>query len=377
MSEPKFNKNLGRSIILGAVALLVGFIALKQLGKEETKNAPKISFRSKAVDVEVVKLSDIPVNIEVSGRLKARNRLELYSEVSGVLKSSNFRAGSKFAANQTIASIDDSEFRAQLKAQKSTFMGLISQSLADISLDYPDDYETWKTFLQNIDPNKPLPKLPSLSNQQLKQFISGKNILSNYYAIQSQEVRLRKHHISAPYSGVLSETSIDPGTLVRVGQKLGTFTQQGGYELEASVSKTDLAYLKIGSKVSLFSEEFNKTYPGVVSRINTIIDPGTQLVSVFLNVNSPDLYEGSYLVAKISGGTATNSLKIRRNLLVDNGIYIVQEDSTLHLQSVEIVNYLGESAIIKGLKNGNIVPTQTISGAFEGMKVIPTSKSEL
>ena len=376
MSEPKFNKNLIRSILLGLLVLVIGFLVSKQLAKTDTKNDPKISFRTKSVEVEAVKLKDIPVSIEVSGRLKAKNRLELYSEVSGILKSSTFRAGTRFAANQTIASIDDSEFKAQLKAQKSTFMGVISQSLADISLDYPNDYEAWKTFLQEIDPNKPLPSLPNLSNQQLKQFISGRNILSNYYSIQSQEVRLQKHRITAPYSGVLSETSIDPGTLVRAGQKLGTFTQQGGYELEASVSKNDLAYLKIGNKVSLYSDEFDKTYVGVVSRINSIIDPATQLVGVFLNVSSPDLHEGSYLQAKISGGIAQQALQIKRSLIIENGIYVVKADSTLHLQPIDIVNFLGEFAIVKGVQEGSYIPVSAISGAFEGMKVLPIKQTD-
>ncbi|NNJ55976.1 MAG: HlyD family efflux transporter periplasmic adaptor subunit [Bacteroidia bacterium] len=375
MSEPKFNQNLVRSILLGILAIGIGILIFKQFSKDDTKSEPKISFRSKSVIAEKALLSDIPILIEVSGRLKASNRLELYSEVSGILKSSNFRAGSKFSKNQTIASIDDREFRAQLKAQKSSFMGLISQILADVSLDYPNEYETWKTFLQNIDPNNSLPKIPDVTDQQFKQFISGRNILSNYYNIQSQEVRLQKHRITAPYSGVLSETSIDPGTLVRAGQKLGTFTQQGGYELEASVSKTDLAYLKIGSKVNLFSDEFNKTYQGTVSRINSIIDPGTQLVSVFLKVSGSDLHEGSYLTAKISGGTATNALKIKRSLLFDNSTYIIQEDSTLYKQPVEILNYLGEYAIIKGITSGSKVPNQAISGAFEGMKVIPITQT--
>ncbi|MBT8326860.1 MAG: HlyD family efflux transporter periplasmic adaptor subunit [Bacteroidia bacterium] len=375
MSEPKFNQNLVRSILLGILAIGIGILIFKQFSKDDTKSEPKISFRSKSVIAEKALLSDIPILIEVSGRLKASNRLELYSEVSGILKSSNFRAGSKFSKNQTIASIDDREFRAQLKAQKSSFMGLISQILADVSLDYPNEYETWKTFLQNIDPNNSLPKIPDVTDQQFKQFISGRNILSNYYNIQSQEVRLQKHRITAPYSGVLSETSIDPGTLVRAGQKLGTFTQQGGYELEASVSKTDLAYLKIGSKVNLFSDEFNKTYQGTVSRINSIIDPGTQLVSVFLKVSGSDLHEGSYLTAKISGGTATNALKIKRSLLFDNSTYIIQEDSTLYKQPVEILNYLGEYAIIKGITSGSTVPNKAISGAFEGMKVIPITQT--
>ena len=42
--------------------------------------------------------------------------------------------------------IDDREFAAQLKAQKSAFMGLLSQVLPDISIDFNAQHKTWSDF---------------------------------------------------------------------------------------------------------------------------------------------------------------------------------------------------------------------------------------
>jgi membrane fusion protein (multidrug efflux system) len=120
------------------------------------------------VAVQPAEPSDIPIYIQVSGRLQSVNRMDLYAEVSGVLKNSNFRSGQSFGAGQPIATIDDSEYRAQLIAARSTFMGLISQSLADLTLDYPEDANEWKLFLQSINPKEKLPELPRVENQQLK-----------------------------------------------------------------------------------------------------------------------------------------------------------------------------------------------------------------
>jgi multidrug efflux pump subunit AcrA (membrane-fusion protein) len=305
--------------------------------------------------------------------LQATNRLELYSEVTGVLLTSNFREGQQFAAGQIIASIDDAELRTALTAQRSNFMTIVNQALADISLDYPADATAWKTFVQNIKPSQLLPSLPKLDNVQLKQFISGRNILTAYYNIQSQEIRLRKHKIAAPYSGVLSEATIDPGTLVRAGQKIGTFVQLGTYELEAPVSRNDLKHLKVGSTVKLKSTELGKEFNGTVSRINSIINPTTQMVSIFLKVTGAELREGLYLKATINGGAEQNALLVDRNMLEDGkAIYTISADSTLVLTPIEVISFLDEKAIIKGIKNGILIPNKAISGAFEGLKIEPS-----
>ena len=372
MSEQLFSKNLGRSIIIGAIILVVGYVVKGQLSKKDEKATPKISFRSKIVETVPAATSALPINVNVSGRLLATNRMDLYAEVSGILHNNSFKSGQRFGSGQSIAVIDDSEYKAQLTAARSSFMGLLSQSLVDISLDYPEEAPTWQAFLNNIQPNQKLPDLPKIENNQLKRFLSGRNILSNYYTIQSQEVRLNKYRITAPYSGLLSETSIYPGTLVQSGQKIGTFVQQGTYELETAVTRSDLIFLKKGSKVSLRSQALSKEYQGTVSRINSTINPTTQLVSVFLTVKGADLKEGMYLDANIQAGLAKDAISIDRNILVDGkSIYTITADSTLTLMPVKVITYSEDQAIIEGIPPGTSLPLNPVSGAFEGMKIIP------
>jgi multidrug efflux pump subunit AcrA (membrane-fusion protein) len=373
MSDTKFNKNLIRSIILGVAALLAGILISKLMGKKDAQSDVKISFRSKMVAVQPFQSGQIPLTIAVTGRLKASERMELFADVGGVLQNRNFKAGNKFTSGSIIASIDKSEFAAQLKAQKSTFMGLVSQSLPDLAMDYPQDYTKWKNFLGSIEPTAPLPPLPSFDNQSVKQFLAGRNIISTYYQIQSLQERLRKYNIIAPYSGVLTEATIDPGTLVRIGQKLGTYVKTGGYELEVAVSKNDLKFLKVGNKVTLHSEELNKDYIGTVSRINDIVNPATQQISVFLSVNGAELREGIYLAATINGGLASKSMIVNRKLFIDgNALYTVMPDSTLHLQPIEVLNFSEEKAVITGVPENTWITIEPVSGAFEGMKVVPT-----
>jgi hypothetical protein len=115
---------------------------------------------------------------------------------------------------------------------------------------------------------------------------------------------------------------------------------------------------------------------GTISRINSTINPTTQQVSVFITVNGKNLKEGLYLDAMINAGTANEAIAIIRNTLVDGkAIYTVSEkDSTLRLQPIVIISFAEDKAIIKGITKGTLLPVTPISGAFEGMKIVPQTK---
>lgn len=376
MTKTRFNKTLVRSLIGGILAIFVGIFLSKRLSSGGIEKNINISFRNKLVAVQEVKTSEIQIKIRVNGRLKALNRMEIYPEVNGILLSTSFREGASMSAGDIIARMDSREFELQLQSQKSSLISLLAQSLPDMAVDYPEAYPYWKSFAASIRSDAPLPSLPLVGNDQLRQYLSVRSILPSYYNIQSQEERLKKYLIRAPYNGILSEALVDPGTMVRAGQKIGTYVNRGAYELQASLSLNDLNYLKTGSKVRLYTEKKDQSYIGTLSRVNTVVDPLTQMVSAFLTVEGPDLREGLYLQAEIWGGVRENAYEVKRQMLQGNQLYLVGRDSSLYLKEVEILSFNGENAIISGLTSGDMMPVRMIPGAFEGLKVIPEIEKE-
>lgn len=375
MAQIRFNKTLVRSIIIGILILFAGRIISGRLSKKDQGAEVKISFGERQVKVFKANPGDIPLNIELSGRLRAASRMELFAEVNGVLESQQFRAGQRFQTGQVLARINDDEFRAQVRAQKSALMAQISQAMPDITFDYPDQAAAWKQWLTSIDPNRSLPELPEGGSQAFRQFISARNILSTYYNIQSLEERLKKYEIRAPFSGVLSEALIDPGALVRSGQKIGTLVSSGVFEMEAAVTRSDLRLLAQGRQVKLMGEDGKSSYTGTVVRINEVVNPNTQLVSVYLKVQGQGLKEGMFMRASIDGGTAKEAIRVKRQLCEGGKIYLTGKDSSLFKQEVRIISYQGEYAVIDGVEAGAWVPSSYISGAFEGLKVVPVEVS--
>jgi membrane fusion protein (multidrug efflux system) len=357
---------LGIAFIGGAVFLGKYFIDKNQ------KPRPKYKKTIKTVFVKNVKNKDIPIILSASGSLMAKNKIELFSEVQGILKPSKkaFKAGTNFYKGETLLSINSEEFYAGLQSQKSNLYNLITAIMPDVRLDYPNDFKKWEGYLNAFDMNETVAKLPEFSSDKEKYFISGRGILTAYYTVKNLEVRLQKHQIKAPFTGVLTEVAVNPGTLVRVGQKLGEFIDPSIYEMEVAINAEFADLLKVGNTVALSNLDKSKNYAGTVARVNGKIDQVSQTINAYIDVKHPDLKEGMFLEANVVAKSESDAIEISRKLLVDNtAVYTVKNDSILSLIDVNLVYFGAEIVVIKGLKNNDKILTQTLPGAFDGMIV--------
>jgi len=356
---------LGLALLAGAVLVSNKFIA--------NKKKPKPTFKKivKTVFTENVKNKEIPVILQASGNLSAKHKLQLFAEVQGVLKTANkeFKSGTTYSKGETILRINSDEFFANIQSQKSNFNNSIIAIMPDIRLDYPNEYQKWNNYLKSLDINKPTPKLPIINSDKEKYFISGRGINTVYYNIKNLEVKLNKYRLKAPYTGIVTESLVTPGTLVRVGQKLGEFIDPSVYEMEASVNAEFADLLKKGSKVHLQNTERTKEYIGKVIRINGQVDSKSQTIKAYIQVVSKDLKEGMFLEANLKAKSIKDAVEISRKLLVnDNQIFVVK-DTILSLIKINPVYYSADKVIIKGVEDGTKLVSKSVPGAYEGMAV--------
>jgi len=357
---------LGIALIAGAIILGNYFVDKNQRPK------PKYKKTIKTVFVQDVENKDIPIILSANGNLVAKNKIDIFSEVQGVLQPSNksFKPGTKYSKGEILLSINSDEFTASLQSQKSNLFNLITSILPDIRLDYTPEFKKWDSHLHSFDMNKSVPKLPVFLSDKEKYFVSGRGILTAYYNVKNLEVRLSKYKIRAPFSGVVTETLVSSGTLVRSGQKLGEFIDTSIYEMEVSINAEFADLLKVGNAVALSNLNKSKKYTGKVVRVNGKIDQVSQTINAYIDVKHSDLKEGMFLEANLVAKSELDAIEISRKLLVDNtAVYIVKNDSILSLINVNPVYFGAEVVVIKGLKNNDKILTQTLPGAFDGMIV--------
>ncbi|MEM9001390.1 MAG: HlyD family efflux transporter periplasmic adaptor subunit [Bacteroidota bacterium] len=361
------------SIALGIGILVMGLFLFFLLGnKEDASEKTTMENRKRPhISVAHVNLQSRSYVVTATGTLAAKEKIELYSEVQGVLllTGTPFKEGNRFAKGQTILRVDNSEYLAQLQSSKSNLVSEIAAMLADMEIEFPEAAKKWEQYLRDFDVNERLQPLPGFSSDAEKFFVTGRNITKTYFDTKNQQERLAKYNINAPFSGTVTEANVNPGTLVRSGQKLGEFIDTSVYELRLSIPATENQYLDLGKQVSLRPLESTVTFQGEISRINPKINQQTQTIEVFVEVSDARLKDGQYLTAQVFGEDVPDVLKIANSLILENDHVYIIKDSTLQLQKVVPFNYVGDSVVVKGLKDGMLIVDEIIANAYPGLKV--------
>ena len=359
--------------VLGVLLIVGSYFIAKKLIDNKHKPKPVASKVIKTVFIDTVINSTIPIVIPANGVLKAKQRVELYSEVQGVFRSGSklFRTGQTYSQGQILIKVDASEYYASVQSAKSNLYNSIAAIMPDLRLDYPNVFQKWQNYLIAFDLNKSTPKLPEMSSELENYFITGRGIVASYYNVKNLEQRLSKYTISAPFNGVLTEALVTEGSLIRNGQKLGEFINPNVYEMEVSISKTFANILKVGETVSLSNLDKTEFYTGKVSRVNGSINPSTQTITVFIEVAHENLKEGLYLEANLNAKQIDDAIEIDRNLLLeDQQIYVVR-DSLLDVISVKPVHFSDTKVVLKDVPNGTIILNRPVPGAYSGLLVKP------
>lgn len=357
--------------ILGVLLIVGAFFGAKMIIDSKKSFKPRAQKVIKTVFTEVVENGSVPIVVPANGNLIAKNRVELYSEVQGVFRKGSklFKTGERYNRGEAIIRIDASEYSASVLSAKSNLFNELTSIMPDLRLDYPEFFPKWQSYLNSFDMSKPIPKLPEMTSEKEKFFISGRGILTSFYNVKNLEQRLSKYRISAPFSGVLTETLVTEGTLVRSGQKLGEFINTDVYELEVAVSKKFSDLLKVGESVELSAMDDSKKYTGKVARINGRVDQASQTIKAFIEVKDGTLREGMYLEAILDAKQESNAIEIDRNLLLEGDKIFVVRDTILDMIDVKPVYFSDKKVVLKEVPNGTVIMSKPLLGAYTGMAV--------
>ncbi|NER18772.1 HlyD family efflux transporter periplasmic adaptor subunit [Spongiivirga citrea] len=358
-------------VILGLVLIILACIFAAWLIIGNVKIRPVPQKVVKTVFVDTVQNGLVPITIEAKGNLVAKRRVELFSEVQGVLKSGSklFKPGQAYQKGSVLLRINADEYFASVKSQKSALINQITGIMPDLRLDYPEAYTKWQVYLNSIDVNKTLPKLPEVTSEKERYFLSGRNIFTSFYNVKNLEQRLVKYNIKAPFTGILTQALVTEGTLIRPGQKLGEFIDTGSYELEVAINKSYADLLQVGKTVLLKNLDKTKEYKGVVSRINGNVDVASQTINAYIEVKDNSLREGIYLEAMLDAREEDNAIMISRNLLQPNDQVFAVKDSILTLVPATPVYYTDKSVVLKDIPNETVLIKSPVPGAYSGMLV--------
>lgn len=372
------------SIILLSLISFIGKISYESGVSYGEKNAEEIRLKRiktdfkdsiipKYVNTKTIFNDTIPFIINGSGRVISSSNINISSEVQGKLISNiNLKKGTEFTKGQILFKVKDDDAQLLLIAKKSNFLNLVSNSLADIKIDFSAEFLKWDTFFNSIKVNSPLPVFPSFSSTKEKNFIISRSFLSEYYSIKSDEERLKKYLIIAPFNGSIIEAFTDEGAVVNPGSPIVNIIRKGDLEIEIPINPDYISKVKKGYEVILTQD--NNQYSGSITRIGDFVNANTQNLSVFAKLvsNNNNLLNGMYLEASIKCDGFENVVKIPRKAVFGNNmIFTVNEDSLLIPKKINVKSMQNNLVLASGIENATILVIEPVINAKDSMKVYP------
>lgn len=362
------------TIVLGLLLIVGGIGTCRKLAGSKTsppRNEPPTQAR--AVRTIDARNGPVRLSIPITGRLRAMDRMLITAEVGGAIQRTgrSFREGVSFRQGEVLFRLDDGEVRAQINAQQSAFLRTLVQLVPDLRIDMPEAAARWDAYLKRVTVDGPLPELPPPATDQERNYLAGRGLLDQYHGIRALYERLQKYVITAAFDGVVAAGGVEPGTIVTPGTRLGEFIAPGSLELETAIGEGELSLVKVGDTLQLSGADATGRWVGRIIRAGESIDPSTQTVKLFVQVDGKGLRDGQYLGGTIEAGSLNDAVSVPRSaLLEDQALYTVK-DSALVKQPVTVLHQGVEQAVVQGLADGQLVVIDRLSGAFEGMRVVP------
>ncbi len=358
-----------RHLLIIAVFLIFNIFVAYSLysvsKKDKVEEKPKLVFVPTLTAAKVVNKTET-MNIGGFGTITSFNAVDLACEVQGKLTAGkhNLKPGIKFKKGDLLFKINDADAQYNLRARKSSFITIIANLLPDLRSDFPEEFEKWNSYINDIKLNEALPQLPAWKTTKEKIFISTRNVLTEYFNIKGLEEQLNKYSVYAPFSGVITDVYLSNYSVVNPGARILRIVETDNFEVAVSIGAEQLDLVHIGAQTSIYSTDGILKGSGTVVRISEVINKNTQSVDVYVKPKSLagfTFIEGEYIHVKIDQQDEQTGYRLPKEAVVDNYVYLYSPtDSTLQPQLVQVVETNAEGVFVKGLKDNMIVVTQEV-----------------
>lgn len=355
------------AIIAGAGIATFLLIATKPESKKNLNSTSVLG-----VKTIVAEPANYSVDMTYPGRVAAREIVTLTSEVTGKILPSQvaLKVGERFKKGDVIVNILDAAVRASHNALISQFLNTLSNTLPDLKVDFPDQYDKWYSFFSEVDIDKKLPELPSINSDKEKVYISNKDIFSSYYNLLQNEIILSRYQIIAPFNGVYSSVAKEVGDIATANSEIAKIISTDRLELVVGVSLADAQKLSEGTVVDVVSQA-GKVYKGSIDRIAPFVNQSTQSINVYVLFSEPSLeiVEGQMLNLTMPSVALEDVIEINREAIVGDSIVYGVQNALLKSVKVEVVANTPTRSYLRGITAGDTIVGESLVSPYVGMPV--------
>jgi membrane fusion protein, multidrug efflux system len=339
-------------LLAGGITLLLRVTHERALAKEtEIETIPTVA----VVNPTPEKPDE---DLILPGSMLAYEESPIYARTNGYLVRWYKDIGSRVTKGELLAKIDTPEVDQELNQARATRQQIVAQmEIAKITAD------RWEN----------LRKTDSVSAQEADQYSSGyRQSQANLSAADANVRRLEQlegfKDVYAPFTGVLTRRTVDPGALINAGaqaagRELFDLARVDPLRVYTSVPQAYAPYIKVGAKTFITLQEFpGQKFVAEVARTAEAIDTNTRTLLTEVDVPNKDgrLLPGSFGEVHFAVGSNVNKVTVPVNTMLFRAqgaqVAVVGPDNKVQLRPINIGRDYGTTLEILG----GVEPTDRI-----------------
>jgi RND family efflux transporter MFP subunit len=319
------------------VLVLIAAAVLASCGRQEAVPGKAAKTATIPVTVASAALQNWPEFYEATGTVRARTSATLASKVMGYVQQVSVQAGDRVSDGQILITLDARDLEANFRRAEAGHAEAVStlpeaeNGIAAAKA----NYELAQATFRRIDD---LASKKSVSNQEFDEAtarlqaakasyqmaLAKREQLVSRVAQADEEQRaagiMRDYSaITAPFAGVVTAKSVEPGNLATPGAPLLTIEREGGYRLEAEVDESKLAVVRAGQTVEVTVDALDRAVEARVSQVVPSVNAASRSYTVKIDLPAlPQMRSGLFGKAVFSVGRR-QALAIPLKALEENG----------------------------------------------------------
>lgn len=313
-----------------------------------------------------VETRDLEDTLMLTGTLRPRAQVQVVAEVQARLLRVVRDEGMAVAAGDTLAVLDDTDFRLALDRAKA------AQAVADANKAHA---VAERERADNLLKTGGITDKDHLSAQVALQVAEAQMAqVRAEVAIAAQQ--LARTQIKAPFAGRVARRMADAGTMLANGTPLFTLVDDAVLEFRASVPSADYGKVRVGAAVDVTVDALaGRPVKGKVARVSPLVEERTRSFEVVVQVpGGSALVGGLFARASVTVGKVASVLVVPPAALVRDGsdplsaqAFVVADGKAERKKVTLGVETADAIQVQAGLKAGDVVvldpPVALSSGA--------------
>lgn len=346
-----------------------------------------------SVTVQALRLTtaEWPATYEVTGTVRARTASVISAKVMGYVREVHVQVGDRVRQGQVLVRLDSRDLDASWRqaqaalaearsavpeAENAVAAAKAGLELAQVTFRRMEDLFRKRSISnQEFDEASAKLKLAQANYEmaQSRRRQLDSKIQQAEQALQAAAVARSYAEITAPFDGVVTEKSVEPGNLAAPGTPLLVLERAQSYRLEVPVEESRWNAVRLGQPVSVRLEALNRILEGRVAEIAPGVDAAARSFVVKIDLPAVEGLRSGLFARAVFPLGRRKLLAVPASAVLTRGqltaVYVV-EDQRARLRLVTLGNRAGDRVeVLSGLSEGDLVIAPVPTGLTEGAPV--------